>query len=168
MLLQISQRDAGNKGRPGKTGASRRYHHMRARQIRNPRPETRRKSEARNPIGCSPRGLPTRCFTPSFGLRISGFLRNSGFGFRIFEETELVVLTGCARAGPRPAARDPGVEVPIPRARCGHLRENLLASEPPKLHTPHGDGTRRTTTRSRNRQVCTPPCTSSGFGCSRS
>jgi hypothetical protein len=79
-------------------GAYCRYHHTHACQIRNPRPETRRKSEARNPKGCSPRELPARCSTPSFGLRISSFLRVSGFGFRVFGKTELVLLAGCARA----------------------------------------------------------------------
>jgi hypothetical protein len=58
-------------------GASCRYHHTRACQIRNPRPETRKAARLGSCLRAAPR-LP------------------SDFGFRVFGETELVVLTGCA------------------------------------------------------------------------
>jgi hypothetical protein len=77
------------------TGASCRYHHTRACQIRNPRPETRKKLEIRSPKeGVAQRAGSFRGEQP-FGFRVSEFLQASGLGFRIFGQTELVVLTGC-------------------------------------------------------------------------
>jgi hypothetical protein len=70
-------------------------------KIRNPKSEIRRKSEGRNP-----KGLPAHDRHSGFGFRISGFLRISDFGLRIWLRALLVLAAqlsfGAATNSPAP------------------------------------------------------------------
>jgi hypothetical protein len=84
-------------------------------KIRNPKSEIRRKPEGRNP-----KGLPAHDRHSGFGFRISGFLRVSDFGLRIWLGALLVLAArlsfGAATNAPTPddipPLRPPHGEIP--------------------------------------------------------